>query len=616
MGPYFEASFVLYKYTALKLEDKAIDISNKRERVLFFTQLPGHSHTKMLVKSPFPPLPVTKPQNVFSFCFDKIYNAPSYTFSIYNGVRQTSKQFCERVQYAATALSSPVEVGGLGLRQEDAEVVGLLGPTVPNYTTLVFALSSQVIPFVPLSAYATHHELRHQFQHSRITRLFVHSSLLKLAIQAAQGVGLPTDRIYSFDGAAPGYSDFFQLVDNIRSRGLHPIPPQPVERDTLLCFMFSSGTTGLPKAVMVTHFQVVSSLLQGIVFSMSIAPVPSPPPNPADIPVVLAFMPLHHCYGLQYTAFRSSMRPTTTVYLPQWSPDAALDAIEKYRVTSIPLIPSVIRPLLERQKVRKADLSSFKQCGSGAAHLPPDLRDEFAKITPDDLIIMQGYGMSEAIVTVTATIPTGFMNGKPYTSPKGSIGVLFPGLEAQILREDGSQSDINEPGELYLRGPSIVSGYWRDEKATRSAFLKDSWLRTGDYMRVDEHGNFFFEERVKDTLKISGMQVSPREIEDTLLAHPERLVEDCAVAGVSGGRTADEKIPRAWVVLSQDGVNRGERAVIAALNSWTGEQLSKYKQLRGGIEIVTEIPRNAMGKVLRRALVESFETSQRSLAKL
>lgn len=190
----------------------------------------------------------------------------------------------------------------------------------------------------------------------------------------------------------------------------------------------------------------------------------------------------------------------------------------------------------------------------------------------------------------------------------GSTGMLMPGIEARIVRDDGTLASLNEPGELWLKGENVVPGYWRNEKATRETFV-DGWLRTGDRFRVDEDGQFLsvfplscvfcgershwfvrsFQERLKDILKVSGSQVSPTEIENAVFASPDRLVSDVAVAGVSGGRTSDEKVPRAWIVLSDEGRRWGEQAVIQALHSWIQKSLSKYKWLRGGIEVVDEV---------------------------
>jgi acyl-CoA synthetase (AMP-forming)/AMP-acid ligase II len=196
-------------------------------------------------------------------------------------------------------------------------------------------------------------------------------------------------------------------------------------------------------------------------------------------------------------------------------------------------------------------------------------------------------------------------------------------MEARILREDGSEASINEPGELFLRGGNVALGYRKNRMANEELFI-DGWLRTGDRFRVDEEGNFLsvpfdpfhcavidysvysYNDRTKvryfsffdiynylvflqDILKVSGMQVSPVEIEGVLLLQPDKLITDVTVAGVSGGRLAGEKVPRAWIVLSEVGKKRGASEVVKHLDSWCRKNLSRYKWLRGGIEVVAEV---------------------------
>ncbi|EEB98104.1 hypothetical protein MPER_02447 [Moniliophthora perniciosa FA553] len=148
---------------------------------------------------------------------------------------------------------------------------------------------------------------------------------------------------------------------------------------------------------------------------------------------------------------------------------------------------------------------------------------------------------------------------------------------------------MNKVGEYGLKGGNISSGYYNNEAPTKETFV-NGWLRTGDKFRVDQDGYFFFADRAKDTLKVSGIQVSPVEIEDVLLTQPDKLITDITVAGVQGhGRTSDEKVPRAWIVLSEEGKKRGAPTVIKALEEWQQENLSKFKWLRGGIEVVKEV---------------------------
>jgi len=311
------------------------------------------------------------------------------------------------------------------------------------------------------------------------------------------------------------------------------------------------------------------------------------------------------------------MRPKTHIIMPRWDLELALNLIPKYRVSTIGGVPSIIHQLVHSPLAAKTDLSSINAISSGAAYLHPKLEEEVKKLLPATAIVFAGYGMSEGTIATTWGPMPGFPPDIVENVP-GSIGNLLPGMEAMILRPDGTHCLPNEPGELYVKGDNVALGYWNNPEATRQTFIADSWLRTGDHVKANLKGTFWFEDRVKDTLKVSGMQVSPAEIEDVLLDTPGELVTDVAVAGVQapGARTSDDNSPRAWVVLSAQGRHLGEQQARDALNAWTKTNLSKYKWLRGGIQFVEAIPKSATGKTLRRVLQEQYAADASSRAKL
>lgn len=275
----------------------------------------------------------------------------------------------------------------------------------------------------------------------------------------------------------------------------------------------------------------------------------------------------------------------------------------RYHITTIGLVPSLVHQMVLHPRFETADLSSVKGIGNGAAYLPPQLAAQLFARFPDMERITEGYGLSEFVVVAMKPLH-GILDGRARNKP-GSAGILASGVTARIIRPDGSLAGPNEAGELHVRGGTAVLGYKGNIKATRETFV-DGWLRTGDQMRIDEDGVLFFEDRTKDTLKVSGMQVSPVEIENTLLAQPDKLIVDVSVAGVSGGRISDERVPRAWIVLSPAGMALGEKEVMARLDAWVQAQLSRYKWLRGGIACVEMIPKSPTGKVLRRKLVDEY----------
>jgi len=270
----------------------------------------------------------------------------------------------------------------------------------------------------------------------------------------------------------------------------------------------------------------------------------------------------------------------------------------------------MILQLVNLPEWEKTDTSTIDSTASGAALLPPELNAKFQfKLNS---YLTNGYGASETTLQITGTLRDNCIPG--YKRVEKSVGILMPGMEARIIREDGTDGGIGEAGELWVRGGCVFQGYFNDEEATAKVLTKDGWFKTGDILTVDEKQNFYFVERAKDTLKISGVQVSPSELELALWSQPDHLIHDIAVAGVSGGRTSDEKVPRAWIVLNQAGKQKGAAETIKTLEEWTQQNLTKQKWLRGGFEVVTEIPKSPTGKVLRRVLQDSYERSRTTRA--
>jgi acyl-CoA synthetase (AMP-forming)/AMP-acid ligase II len=364
---------------------------------------------------------------------------------------------------------------------------------------------------------------------------------------------------------------------------------------------------------MISHGNLTNSFLQVKVVTEEVNKTQKPPVwnGPDGMQVLFNVLPIHHTYGLHISCFRVFFSPLTVVLLPKWDVDAFLSAIPKYRATTLYLVPSLVHQLVHRPEFQAADFSTVQVVHCGAAYLPVSLSEALLSRFTGLERIGEGYGMSESTISIANKPIPGVLNGRAKNKP-GSTGVLLPGIEVKVVREDGTLAAVNEPGELHVRSGCVALGYRNNPKATEETFV-NGWLRTGDRIRIDEDGVLFFEDRAKDTLKVSGLQVSPVEIENTLLVHPDKLIIDASVAGVSGGRTLDERIPRAWVVLSPEGHKLGASATMAKLDAWVRESLSKYKWLRGGIEVVDMIPKSPTGKVLRRQLVEKYEHGQKAI---
>ncbi|KAF6747808.1 amp dependent CoA ligase [Ephemerocybe angulata] len=564
-----------------------------------------------VIDSPYPKPPPAGDMNAYYSFFkrpDQAQWPADFTLHIdaVTGERRTYRQFLERVHDLATALGGTAE-GCLGIGKPE-EKIGIIMENSSDYIVLIHASLAIATPFALISSYSTPFELKHALTLSQATHLVVDAKFLPTLIPVAQEIGFDLNRIFIAAGTAPGRRSLDDLVNNVRSKAIPFVGIKPAKKDTLAYLVFSSGTSGLPKAVMISHGNIVYSLYQVAVVAQAMLQVHTPPTpkTPEGIPVVLAFLPIHHTYGLHSYSFRGFMAPMTQVFMRQWDVDVALSSVPKYKVTTLALIPSLVHQLAHHPKTAQTDWSSVTTLGSGAAYLPPKLAAKFAKLMPKDANFAEGYGMSEATIAAIIQPFPGTLGGKAKRVP-GSTGVLLPGVAARLVKDDGTDAKLNEVGELWIKSDNVALGYYNNPKANKETFV-DEWLITGDKFRLDKDGNFWFADRAKDTLKVSGAQVSPVEIENCLLANPEKLIIDVTVAGVNGhGRTSDEKVPRAWIVLSAAGKKRGEKATARVLDRWIQKSLSKYKWVRGGFEVVDEIPKSPTGKVLRRVLVDKHE---------
>jgi len=515
---------------------------------------------------------------------------------------------------------------------------------------LIHACLLITVPFASISCFSTHFELLHALRTILPRYLFVHPSLLSKAIAAFRELGLPEENIYILEGEAEGRKSLEDLVEDVRSKQIQRVGVRSAKKDTLAFMLFSSGTSGLPKAVMISHGNVWFYLVSSAIATLTDMQVTGPPANPPT--KVLGVFPFNHAAGCIVLCLGGVLGHLTTVILPKWDPRDAISAIQTYKVNIAPMVPTMLDQLVTLQQTFKADLSSLVSIGAGAAHVSPELGRKVKGVMGWLGFVGEAYGMTEAVCTVIQTPVPGSLGGRE--SIPGSCGILRPGMEAKIILPDSpSPSSINpsptsstlakigEVGELWLKGEMVTMGYYKDEKATRESFfegegdldldLRSRWYKTGDWFKVDENQNFYFVDRAKDTLKVSGAQVSPTEIEDFLLANPTRLIVDIAVVGVlppsppmtagqfkqKGERTRkDERVPRAWIVLGEEGKKVGEEGVIRELDEWVKKGLSRYKWVKGGFEVVDQIPRSPNGKILRRVLRERYEAQFSERSKL
>jgi 4-coumarate--CoA ligase len=358
------------------------------------------------------------------------------------------------------------------------------------------------------------------------------------------------------------------------------LPAGKKNKDVCGFLSFSSGTTGLPKAVMIAHANVIAQCLQ-------IQQI-----TPDDLRRILAVLPLFHITGLVHQLHLPVLLNANVYMLSSFTMDSMLQTVQDYQLKEILLVPPIIiRMVRDEKTVNKYDLSSLRRFSSGAAPLSDEILQLLKKKFPQTGF-KQGYGMTESCSCITAHPPEKYDYKYAFR-----VGTIVASTEVKIVEPDtGRECGLNEEGEIWARGPQIVMGYLNNEKATRETFDQDGFLHTGDIGRIDEEGLISITDRMKEMIKVKGIGVAPAELEDLLLGHPE--VEDVAVLGIAD-EWAGER-PKAYVVLAGKAKSEPEK-VGQRLIKFVQEKKVRHKWVVE-IECVDEIPKSASGKILRRVL--------------
>lgn len=451
------------------------------------------------------------------------------------------------------------------------DVVGIFSPNLPEYAVAFHAVALLGGVLTTANPLYTTGELATQLRDARARLLFTHPDFLDIAQEAARTAGV--EEVFVF-GAGEGATPFAELLV-----GAGDVPANPIDPTTdLVVLPYSSGTTGLPKGVMLTHRNLVANIGQCLGLEKTALIT--------EDDTILGVLPFFHIYGMLVIMNLGLKRGATIVTMPRFDLPEFLRLIQEYRVTRINLVPPVLVALAKHPLVDEYDLSSLQSIFSGAAPLGVPLAEEVMRRLDCDVI--QGYGLTEASPVTHAS---------PDFSPRrGSIGHGLPNTESLIVDTLTSQpvGGSNLQGELWVRGPQVMQGYFNNPEATAITLDADGWLHTGDVAYVDEDGWFYIVDRVKELIKYNAYQVAPAELEALLLAHP--AVADVAVIPCPDAQAGE--IPKACIVLKADAAPTGEEII-----AWLAGQVAPQKRVRR-VEFVEQIPKSASGKILRRVLIE------------
>ena len=498
--------------------------------------------------------------------------------------------------------------------------VALFCPNHVDYLPILLAVSLCGAKVTPINPIYTRHELTTILQQSRSNVLIAHTSTLDVALESikhhqtnVQHVIVVTDdddgakqhtteHIYVSDGVPFGTVSLESIRNTKHPRAFDRtssnVRKDPAQSPVII--PYSSGTTGLPKGVCLSHYNIVSNLLQiEQVENQKIEPWHS----------IFTPLPFYHIYALSFSLLYSAWQGLTLLTMSKkFNLTKFCELIQEHRPERCHLVPPILLRIANDPIVAQYDLSSIEMIVCAAAPLSPDIEKAVEARVGGKCRVKQAWGMSELS-------PIGTINADSAIK-SGSIGPLISSTIGKILDSSGNSLPPNQNGELVIQGPQVMMGYMDNPTQTKECISEQGWLRTGDIAYYDKEGYFYITDRIKELIKVRGHQVAPAELEAVLLTHPD--VVDVAVIGVQDDYSGE--LPRAYVVrrsvsktsttpdaeLSND-TDSGANMTTAIITEgdiyeWVKERVAGYKRLDGGIVFVDAIPKSTSGKILRRIL--------------
>ncbi|MBW1917111.1 MAG: long-chain fatty acid--CoA ligase [Deltaproteobacteria bacterium] len=505
------------------------------------------------------------------------------------GRKITYRQLIDQIARLKTGLYH------LGLRP--GQRLALLLPNCPQAVLGYYAALELGAVVVMLNPLSTPRELAYQLKDSGARILIGLDHLVPKLNDLSEAVNLerlivtsladylpfPLNWLYPFKARRQGWhtgvrSDKGEIrFTGVLKTPLPPAPEGPQECEAMAVLQYTGGTTGVPKAAILTHQNLMTNVAQINAWL---------PRLNRGAERVLAVLPFSHAFGMTAAMNWPLSLGGTVIILPRFEVDQVLKTIQKYRPTVFPAVPTIFVALINHPRISKFDLSSIWGCISGSAPLPREVQERFESLTRGH--ILEGYGLTEAA-------PVTHLNPIQGVRKPGSIGLPFPNTEARIVDAESGTRTLGpeEVGELIIRGPQVMKGYWQNPAET-ALVLRDGWLYTGDLATMDAEGYFYIVDRKKDVIIAGGYKIYPREVEEVLYQHPRVL--DAVVIGVPDPYRGETV--KAFVVPKP-----GMQLTVEDIQEFCKAQLAAYKVPRI-IELRTELPKTMVGKVLRRALKE------------
>jgi len=507
-------------------------------------------------------------------------------------------------KYSYTEMAEAARRVAKGLQDKGigkGDQVGLFLPNVPHYIATYYgalAAGATVVNFSPLY---TVDELAHQVADSGTSILFTVSAAallpnaikvldqsdLKELIVGSVAEALPLAKSWAYRlfkraeiAAIPSDPRITLYGDFLANDGNYTVQPCDPEVD-IAQLQYTGGTTGTPKGAMLSHQNITANARQINTLD------PESRTNRPDTLMddrILGVLPFFHVFANATVLNRTICNGGEIIMLPRFEAKAALAAINRSRVTSLPGVPTMYQALLDCPDIAETDFSSLRACISGGAPLPAELKTRFEKLT--GAVVIEGYGLTES---------SGVVSCNPYSglNKLGSIGQPIPGTDVKLLdKEDPTKpAPDGEPGELVFSGPQAMRGYWKRPESDAEVFV-DGYLRTGDVATIDDDGFIFIVDRLKDMIAVGGFKVFPSQIEDILYRHPS--IKEALVIGVHDDYLGER--PRAFVTLQNNAREDGE-----AIATWLNPLLGKHERVQAVI-VMDVLPKTMIGKLDRKAL--------------
>jgi long-chain acyl-CoA synthetase len=488
------------------------------------------------------------------------------------------------ITYAQLDLLSNMFANALAsLGVEKSDQVALFLPNIPQFVIAYFGVLKAGAVVTAISPLHREREVEYQLNDSGAEIIIALDSLYSIVEKVREKTKLKKVIVTGLDEYGSENSNPVDIPNSLSFKQLtekatqNPPEVQFDPTEDLAALQYTGGTTGTAKGAMLTHTNLVSNALA---FAAWIK-------GAETKETFLTALPLFHIYGMTTSMTVPISLAAKMVLMPKFDPAKALETIQKHKVTVFCGVPTMYAILLANPELGRYDLTSIRVCISGASSLPPQVQKKFMQITGG--FLAEGYGLTEASPVTHCTPVDKTMK----TVKVGSIGLPLPDTQAQIVDLDTGEKSLaqGETGELAVKGPQVMKGYWQKPDET-ALVLRDGWLLTGDIARMDQDGYFYITDRKKDLIKYKDYSVYPREIEDVLYEHP--AVKLCAVVGKADSAVGE--VPKAYIVL-KDGAVVSAKEIAAFVN----DKVAPYKAIRE-VEFRKELPISGAGKVLRREL--------------